>query len=449
MNAPPPPDLARPAEPPAPAARPAPPAGAARASADDPGRTTSSRGGWLDATLRRRVLDALRRWPVGRVTVVLPDGTRVAGDAPAPGAGPAATLVVRDPAFFRKVALRGRLGLGESYVDGDWTSDDLATLLELGVRNAAVARPPLLARVGAWFLPRRLDNDRAGSRRNVQAHYDLGNDFYALWLDETMTYSSAVVAREDEPLGDAQRRKLEAVARKACVADGDRVLEIGCGWGSFALHAATTRACHVTGLTVSPAQHAFAVERVRRAGLSDRVDLRLQDWRDERGTYDAVVSVEMLEAVGRRWWRPWFEAVDRVLAPDGVAAVQVICHPDRGFDRYAARTDWVERHVFPGTLLGSLGAFGDLLARNTRLRVFHVEDLALSYAWTLRRWRERFLARLPEVAALGFDDRFVRRWTYYLAVCEAAFRARRLSDLQLVLAREGCGRLSTLGTAPA
>ena len=175
------------------------------------------------------------------------------------------------------------------------------------------------------------------------------------------------------------------------------------------------------------------------------MDVRLEDWRDTRGTFDAIVSIEMFEAVGRRWWRPWFEAVDRLLGPEGVAAVQVICHPDAGFQRYAARTDWIERYIFPGSLLGSLGAFSTLLARHTRLRVVGVEDLAPSYALTLRRWREAFLARLPEVRALGFDERFVRTWTYYLAVCEAAFRTGHLHDFQLQLAREGSRLAGALG----
>lgn len=399
--------------------------------------------------LRRKVLEALDGWTGAPLTVALPDGTRRevgAGDR----AG-APTLTVRDPAFFRKVALRGRLGLGEAYVDGDWDADDLEAVLAAGLVARAVARRPLFERVAAWCAPRRLENDRAGSRRNIHAHYDLGNAFYALWLDPTLTYSAAMFASRDEPLEAAQRRKLATMAAKACVRPGDRVLEIGCGWGSFARHAAGDFGARVTGLTISAAQHEVATARVREAGLADRVDVRLEDWRDTRGTFDAIVSIEMFEAVGRRWWRPWFEAVDRLLAPEGVAAVQVICHPDAGFQRYAARTDWIERYIFPGSLLGSLGAFSTLLARHTRLRIVGVEDLAPSYALTLRRWREAFLARLPEVRALGFDERFVRTWTYYLAVCEAAFRTGHLHDFQLQLAREGsrlAGALPPRETTP-
>lgn len=396
--------------------------------------------------LRRRVLAALAGWGGPPLVVVLPDGTTVEagrGDRARPP-----VLTVRDEAFFRKVALRGRLGLGEAYEAGDWDADDLAGVLEAGLRAGAVARRPLLERLQAAFAPRRRRNHRAGARRNIAAHYDLGNAFYRLWLDPTLTYSAAMFEADDEPLEAAQRRKLATMARKACIRPGDRVLEVGCGWGAFALHAAGDLGAHVTGLTLSPAQHEVAVARVAAAGLADRVDVRLADWRDVEGRFDAVVSIEMLEAVGRRGWGPWFRALDRWLAPDGVAALQVICHPDRGFRRYAARTDWVERYVFPGSLLGSLGGFARAAAR-TSLRIVDVEDLAPSYALTLRRWREAFLARADAVSALGFPPAFVRRWTYYLAVCEAAFRCGHLQDHQLVLARTGSRLAGRVGPRPA
>jgi cyclopropane-fatty-acyl-phospholipid synthase len=250
-----------------------------------------------------------------------------------------------------------------------------------------------------------------------------------------------VFARPDEDLESAQVRKLERIAVKACIGPGDHVLEIGSGWGSFAIHAARTRGCRVTTLTISEAQHRAALDRVRAAGVADRVEVRLADWRDLSGTFDRVVSIEMFEALGRRGWADWFRTVDRVLAPDGIAVAQWIVHPDQGFDAYAARTDWIERYVFPGTLLASTAEVARILGRETRLRVFDVEDIGLHYARTLARWRERFLARRAEVEALGFDGRFVRRWDYYLSVCEAAFRGRRLTDQQVVLTREGNDRL--------
>ena len=397
------------------------------------------RPGFLDRRLRAMVLENLAAWRDGHLTLRLPDGHRL--EAGRPDASLRGTLSIHDERFFRKVALGGRMGLGDAYVDGDGSANDLASVLELGVRNRAAARLPWLARVRSRFGERRPDNDRPGSRRNVKAHYDLGNEFFALWLDPSMTYSAAMFAAPGEDLGRAQLRKLETLASKAGLRQGDRVLEIGCGWGSFAIHAAKTRGCRVTALTVSEAQHRLATERVRAAGVAHLVEVRLEDWRDTRGTWDRIVSIEMFEAVGRRWWSPWFQALDRLLAPGGVVAFQAICHPDRGFEAYARHRDWIEKRIFPGSLLGCLRVFTDVLARDTSLRVHHVEDVGPDYAETLLRWRERFMARLDGVKALGFDDGFVRTWEYYLAVCEGAFRARHLSDLQIVLAREGDARL--------
>ena len=327
------------------------------------------------------------------------------------------------------------MGLGESYVDGDWDADDLERVLEAGARAEAAARPGILGRLRERLAPRRPPNDRDGSRRHVRAHYDLGNEFFALWLDPSMTYSAAQFERDDEPLEVAQARKLETMARKAGLVEGDRVLEIGCGWGAFAIHAARTRRCHVTALTLSPSQHAVALERVRDAGVAHLVDVRLEDWRDTTGRFDRIVSIEMFEAVGRTWWERWFEALDRLLVEGGRAAIQVICWNAPDFEGYARRRDWIETYIFPGSLLGHRPTFDRILEARTALRIVHAEDIALSYATTLRRWRERFLARWGEVRRLGFDDRFRRTWEYYLAVCEAAFRAGRVSDLQLVLAR--------------
>ena len=408
--------------------------------------TPARRLGFVDRRLRAKVLENLAAWREGHLTLLLPDGHRLEA-GPRDGV-PRGTLSIHHEGFFRKVALGGRMGLGDAYVDGDWSADDLAAVLELGVRNRSAARLPWLARLRARFGERRPDNDRPGSRRHIEAHYDLGNDFFALWLDPSMTYSAAMFAAPGEDLESAQLRKLETLARKAGVRAGERVLEIGCGWGSFAIHAAKTRGCHVTALTLSEAQHRVATERVRAAGVADLVEVRLQDWRDTTGSFDRIVSIEMFEAVGRRWWSPWFQALDRLLAPGGVVAFQAICHPDRGFAAYARHRDWIEKRIFPGSLLGCLGGFTRVLARDTALRIHHVEDVGLDYAETLRRWRERFLGRIDAVKALGFDDRFVRTWEYYLAVCEGAFRARHLSDLQIVLAREGDARLPAPDRSP-
>jgi cyclopropane-fatty-acyl-phospholipid synthase len=368
-----------------------------------------------------------------RVAFRLPDGERA--DAGPAGRPTVASVTVHREAFFRKLARRGRMGLGESYVDGDWDADDLERVLEAGARGEAAARPGLFGRLAERFAPRRPENDRGGSRRHIEAHYDLGNEFFALWLDPSMTYSAAMFEGDADTMEAAQARKLETMAAKADIAPGHHVLEIGCGWGAFAIHVARTRGCRVTALTISPSQHAVAVARVRSAGLAHLVDVRLEDWRDTTGRFDRIVSIEMFEAVGRRWWEPWFEALDRLLVEGGRAAIQVICWNAPDFEGYARRRDWIETYVFPGSLLGHRPTFDRILAGHTSLRIVDGEDIGLSYAKTLARWRERFLARWSDVAALGFDARFRRLWEYYLAVCEAAFRAGRVSDLQLVLAR--------------
>lgn len=387
---------------------------------------------WL---AQRQAQAAVARLRCGRLSLALPDGTLVHGGLP--DATLRGTLRVNRRRLFRRVALSGRMALGDAYVDGDWDADDLEAVLEIGVRNGAASGGRLWARLAGLFARRRPRNDRARARRHIQAHYDLGNDFFALWLDPTLTYSSAQFARDDEDLETAQRRKLARMADLADLRPGQHVLEIGCGWGSFALHAAAERGCRVTALTLSAAQREEAQRRVRAQGLADRVEIRLEDWRDVRGRFDRIVSIEMLEAIGERLWPTWFERLDALLVPGGRAALQVICHPDPGFEAYARSTDWIERRVFPGCLLGNRSAFARLLEQRTRLRVTQAYDLAPDYALTLTRWRRTFLARRAEVRALGLSERFVRTWDYYLAVCAATFRARALEDWQLVLARPG------------
>jgi cyclopropane-fatty-acyl-phospholipid synthase len=388
---------------------------------------------------RHLVLQALERLEGGALEVALPDG-----DVRRVGHGEPLAVRVHDDRLFRRVALRGATGLGEAYVAGDWDADDPARVLELLVRNAAPAaeRFPgnLLVRLGALRPHRAPRESLRRSRRDIAAHYDLGNDLFRLFLDESMTYSCAYYERPGESLEDAQRNKLRRICDKLAIGPDDHVLEIGCGFGAFAIHAAGERGARVTGLTISHAQAELARRRVADAGLADRVEIAERDYRTQPGTYSKIVSIEMLEAVGERGLATFFAACDRLLAPDGLVGVQVISIPDQAYERYRRRSDWIREHVFPGALLPSLGALVDAMGR-TRLGVQALEEIGINYARTLREWRTRFHANLAAVRSLGYDERFVLTWEYYLASCEAAFAARALRDLQLVLTRRGNDRL--------
>jgi cyclopropane-fatty-acyl-phospholipid synthase len=325
-------------------------------------------------------------------------------------------------------------------VAGDWDADDPAGVLELLIRNAepAASRFPgnLLVRLGALRPHRAPRESLRRSRRDIASHYDLGNDLFRLFLDETMTYSCAYFERPGESLEEAQRNKLRRICDKLAIGPDDHVLEIGCGWGSFAIHAARERGARVTALTISRAQAELARRRVVEAGVTDSVEIAERDYRAESGRYTKIVSIEMLEAVGERGLETFFGACDRLLAPDGLVGLQVISIPDQAYERYRRGTDWIREYVFPGALLPSLGAMLGAM-RRTQLGVHSLEEIGVNYARTLREWRKRFLANLPEVRRLGYDQRFVRTWEYYLASCEAGFAARALRDVQLVLTRRG------------
>ncbi|MGE0041999.1 MAG: class I SAM-dependent methyltransferase [Vicinamibacterales bacterium] len=389
--------------------------------------------------VRRRLADALAAWQVGRLTVHLPDGQRLSGGAP--GAEPHATLWVAREAFFRKFALGGDLGAGESYMDGDWRTDDLARFVELVLRNqAALPLDSPLSRLAnlANDLGHRLRaNTRRGSRRNIEAHYDLSNDLFETFLDPSMAYSSGVYEAADDTLADAQARKFRRWTERLALGPDDHVLEIGSGWGGFAMHAARTTGCRVTGITVSREQLELSRARVAEAGLAGRVDIQYCDYRDVTGRYSKIVSIEMIEAVGREFWPGFFRAIDRALAPGGRAGIQAITMPDHHFDEYARHCDWIQKHIFPGGLLPSIREVAGVAARVSRLGLIEIEDRPLDYARTLAAWRAAFFERIDRVRSLGFDARFVRMWEYYLATCEAAFRTRNLGLVHLVLARAG------------
>jgi cyclopropane-fatty-acyl-phospholipid synthase len=393
----------------------------------------AARGGLLErvaAALLERALTGLHE---GTLVAQLPGGCERRF-----GSGPPQTMEIADLSrLLRRLATRGTIGLGESYQAGEWTSPDVVGLLELLYRNAeaAVERHPRLARV---MKARPRPNRRQGilrARRNIEYHYDLGNDLFALMLDETMTYSCAVFDSPDEPLAEAQRRKLRRVCEKLELGPDDHVLEIGCGWGSFALTAAREYGARVTGLTLSPAQAGLARARIRAAGLDDRIRIVEEDYRLHQGSYSKVASIEMIEAIGEKQFPVFFSGCDRLLARGGRACIQTILIPGHRWNRYRRSPDWIERYVFPGCLIPSLTALKQAMSDASRLTVEHVEEIGVHYAETLRRWRAAFHGRLPEVRALGYDDHFVRTWDFYLASCEAGFRTRALRDAQIVLTR--------------
>lgn len=388
----------------------------------------------LERVATRVITAAAQRIRVGRLEVTFPNGARrIYGDR---DAEVRAAVHVHDRRALLRMLVAGETGAGEAYVDGLWSTPDLPGLLALASRNRSAlalsegwTRIPMQLRRTIEHRLRR--NTKAQSRKNISAHYDLGNDFYRLWLDETMTYSSAVFAADDQSLADAQRNKYRLIAEGAGLRPGARVLEIGSGWGGFAMHAAEL-GCHVTSVTISREQHDLARERVRAAGLEDRVDIQLRDYRDVTGTYDAVVSIEMLEAVGAEYFETFFRACSDRLVPGGRMSLQTITVPDVGWRRQVGGANWIQTYIFPGGVLPSLAEVERSL-HGTGFVVTGVRDIAADYVRTLRAWRTRFLERADEVRAMGFDDRFIRTWEYYLAISEAGFATGVTQDLQVTL----------------
>jgi cyclopropane-fatty-acyl-phospholipid synthase len=379
-------------------------------------------------------LAGLARIRVGALTVVLPDGS--SQDFGDPAAAERGEIRIHDGAALVQMLVGGETGGGEAYVDGRWSSPDLAALL----RVAALNREALALSSGWWRVPAQLRrtlahrlrrNTRRQSQRNIAAHYDLGNDFYRLFLDETLTYSSAVFATPDQSLADAQRNKYRLVAEGAGLTRGDHVLEIGTGWGGFALYAADEIGCRVTSITISQEQFDLARERVRKAGLDGLVDVQLRDYRDIIGTYDAIVSIEMLEAVGAEYFETFFRTCDAALVQGGRLSLQSITFPDAAYETQRRGANWIQTYIFPGGLCPSLSVI-ERATRDTRLLVRGVTDIGPHYAQTLRAWRTRFMGQLEAVRQMGFDDRFIRMWEYYLALSEAGFATGISQDLQVV-----------------
>ena len=395
----------------------------------------SERPSVLSRCLRRGVLNKLKSIQGGQIVLV--DGPlreqlgRPASDSLS------ATITVCNRRFYQRLVLGGSLGAAESYLDGDWDCDDPTTLFRILARNlksavsidgpaGAVARR--IARFGHWLVR----NTRRGSRENIEAHYDLGDDFFRLFLDPTMMYSSAIFEHEEMSLEEAQIARLDRICRKLNLQPSDHVLEIGTGWGGFALHAARDYGCRVTTTTISQNQFEAASRRICQAGLEDRVTVRKQDYRDLRGQYDKLVSIEMIEAVGHRYFDAYFRQCGRLLKSGGRMLLQAIVMPESRYGQYLRSVDFIQKYIFPGGCLPSITAMQQSISRQTNLRLLEIKDFSPDYARTLREWRDRFRSNLDDVRRLGYSDRFVRMWHYYFCYCEAAFKERAVGVVQAV-----------------
>ncbi|MDR0810013.1 MAG: cyclopropane-fatty-acyl-phospholipid synthase family protein [Gemmobacter sp.] len=384
-----------------------------------------------------QVLRVLEKLQTGRLDFVLPDGRCFRSEGREPG--PAAEVRVRNPDVFARLIREGDLGFCDAYLDGDWDTPDLQAFMDLvqaPMNNGVNDGFPGMGLVRAYERMRHWlrSNSRRQARRNISYHYDLGNDFYRLWLDDTMTYSSAIFRSGQESLETAQTAKYASMVDQLGVAPGDHVLEIGCGWGGFAEYAAGARGLRVTGLTISKEQFDYAQARIQRAGLADRVEFRLQDYRDERGSYDGIASIEMFEAVGEKYWPVYFTALRDRLKAGGNATLQIITVADHRFEAYRRTVDFIQKYIFPGGMLPSPGA----LRREIAQAGLHLKgsiEFGESYSQTLRRWHDSFNARWPEVQGQGFDDRFRRMWNFYLTSCAGAFQGGNCDVTQITMTR--------------
>ena len=404
----------------------------------------SAQGSPLRRLARNSLLASLERLAYGELRLIDSEGEHRFGHSNAEYPL-SATIHVVDPGFYADIAFGGSVGAGESYIRGAWSCDDLTALVRIMVRNRelleglegglAIIRRPLLKLFHGLHR-----NSQRGSARNITAHYDLSNELYALMLDETMAYSCGIFERADSTLLDASRAKFDAACRKLALSPSDHLLEIGTGWGGLALHAARHYGCRVTSTTISRAQFDFARERIGAAGLGDRVTLLLEDYRDLKGRFDKLVSIEMVEAVGARYLDGYFRQCSRLLEQDGAMLLQAITIQDQLYAQALRSVDYIQRYIFPGSFIPSVTALVQSATSATDMKLFHLEDIGPHYAPTLAHWRQNFLAHLPEVRSLGFPDTFVRLWEFYLCYCEGGFAERQLGDVQMLLTKPRCRR---------
>jgi len=393
----------------------------------------------LDGWAKRILLSLLRKIRLGEVLLKDRDEQHVFGRR-SEECDLRASLTVLHPRFYTQVLFGGSIGAGEAYMAGHWSSDDLTVLLRIILLNQSVfaGLDKGLSRLKAplykayHFLHK---DSRKGSRINIAAHYDLGNDFYALFLDETLSYSCAVFERPGSSLQEASVAKYDRICKKLQISPKDHVLEIGTGWGGFAIHAARRYGCRVTTTTISRAQHDLALERIRNAGVGDRVQVLFKDYRDLKGRFDKLVSIEMIEAVGHHYLNIFFRCCSHLLTEQGTMLLQAITIADQAFERHKKEVDFIKRYIFPGSCIPSVAAMGDAVAAATDLRLVHLEDITPHYARTLRTWRERFFENIQQVRTLGYSETFIRMWEFYLRYCEAGFQERYLGDVQMLFAK--------------
>ena len=406
---------------------------------DSPPKKSKSRiGRFLDDRLQRMVFRRLDNLSRGALALVDGEARRTFGRSV--DGEPAVELRVRDSRFYRHLALGGSLGAAEAYILGYWDSDRLVELMRLFCRDRAVSgrlesKVAHLVRPVQRITHRLRKNSLGGSRRNIAAHYDLGDEFFSLFLDETMTYSCGIFPTPQSTLREASLAKCERVCRKLHLSEDDHVMEIGSGWGGFAVYAAENYGCRVTTTTISNRQYEFTRRRIKEEGLTDRVNVRCEDYRGLAGQFDKLVSIEMIEAVGHEYFDTYFKACSDLLKPDGIMLLQAITIPDQRFDRYRRSVDFIQRYVFPGGCLPSLGAICKSVGRVTDLQPVHLEDLTAHYAQTLEHWRRGFHENIDKIRVLGFSEEFLRLWEFYFGYCEAGFRERMIGTIQLLLCK--------------
>ena len=387
------------------------------------------------------VLGILNRFQRGQIKVILANGeTILIGD----GKGLSVDLKIHNPDFFKKVVLYGDIGFGEAYCDGDWSTSNLTDLIRWTIQNiekSGILSGTYVKNFGINILGKINDighylkrNSKSGSSNNISYHYDLSNDFYQLMLDETMSYSCGIFLKPETSLEEAQLCKLKTICSDLDIKETDHILEIGCGWGSFAIYAATNFGCKVTGVTISKEQYKFIKEKIKKLGLDHKITILFQDYRDLEGQFDKVVSIEMIEAVGHEFLPKYFQTIDRLLKNNGVAVIQAITSPDSRYHLFRSGVDFIQKHIFPGSLLPSVNSISEACRKGkTGLHIYNLRDIGLSYTKTLVMWRTRVQENREAIVALGMDEIFFRKWDYYLSYCEAAFKERNISDIQVTL----------------